>query len=428
MKFVSAFTSLVFASVLVGSGCGGSDADQSDGAAVDGGQSGDASSGGSGATSASGGSGDASATGGSSTTGGAAATGGSRGSDTGGAGSGTGGSGGSGGAEPCTNDARRCSDEQPQRCVDGVFQNEGAVCAVPLSCDDATGTCRTTSLPITGGEFLRSYDTQEGTYDNDSYPASVSDFSLDKYEVTVGQFRKFAQAVIDGYRPDAGSGKHTHLNGGLGLTNGGMSGGNEQGWDSDWNAELPSTEGEWTTALACSEAASWTPEPGSNEARPINCVTWFDAYAYCIWDGGFLPSEAEWNYASAGGDEQRPFPWGSESPSSSRVVANVSSAANVGSKPAGDGLFGHSDLSGNVSEWVLDWDIDDVMTIDFYEYPLPCTDCAQLEPGGVSHRVMRGSSFSASFVVGMHRSGFHSATTPDTRTSGRGIRCARTPN
>jgi formylglycine-generating enzyme required for sulfatase activity len=37
-----------------------------------------------------------------------------------------------------------------------------------------------------------------------------------------------------------------------------------------------------------------TSSAGSKENLPINCVNWWESYAFCIWDGGFLPSEAEW--------------------------------------------------------------------------------------------------------------------------------------
>ena len=45
----------------------------------------------------------------------------------------------------------------------------------------------------------------------------------------------------------------------------------------------------------------------------MNCIDWYTAYAFCIWDGGRLASEAEWNFAAAGGSEQRYYPWGDAS-------------------------------------------------------------------------------------------------------------------
>jgi formylglycine-generating enzyme required for sulfatase activity len=168
-----------------------------------------------------------------------------------------------------------------------------------------------TSLEVCGGTYFRTY-----TYDADSGfgptgeadPATVSGFRLDKYLVTVGRFRQFVAAWKggSGYVPPAGSGKHSYLNGGKGLANSGTGGGFEPGWrvGDDSNIGPPPAVGNST----------WTNTPGTQENLPINYVNWWEAYAFCIWDGGFLPSEAEWEYAAAGGSQQREWPWGSTAP------------------------------------------------------------------------------------------------------------------
>ena len=105
----------------------------------------------------------------------------------------------------------------------------------------------------------------------------------------------------------------------------------------------------------------------TGEHQPINCITWYEAYAFCIWDGGFLPSEAEWNYAASGGSEQRVYPWSSPSMPTTIDCAHANYSPmgmspcsttgpeDVGSdSPTGDGKWGQADLSGNVWEWTLD--------------------------------------------------------------------------
>jgi formylglycine-generating enzyme required for sulfatase activity len=298
----------------------------------------------------------------------------------------------------------------------------------------AENCCASELVP--GGPFLRDNDfTFNGAT---TTPAQISSFRLDRFEITVARFRRFVADVVDNsWRPPAGSGRHTHLNDGRGLVStGGL---NEAGWDPTWTARLPTHVPDWTTALACIAAdqtwghSTWSPSVGTRETEPINCITWFEAYAFCIWDGGFLPSDAEWNYAAAGGGGptgQRVYPW-SDTHASAVIdcpyavfgdggVETVCPPAGphaVGStSPRGDGAFGQADLAGNLWEWTLDF---------WGDYVEPCNDCSSLTP--TPNRTRRGGGFADGRweVVVTYRSG----EPPDYRQNFglAGARCARVP-
>src|SRR5665213_2020397 len=57
-------------------------------------------------------------------------------------------------------------------------------------CGPTSDSC-CTALGVPKGTFDRSYDGVSTNGASDAFPATVSAFSLDKYEVTVGRFRAF---------------------------------------------------------------------------------------------------------------------------------------------------------------------------------------------------------------------------------------------
>jgi formylglycine-generating enzyme len=282
----------------------------------------------------------------------------------------------------------------PGVCVAGRCVATPSCTGLPSTCGSA-GDERCCEMDVVpGGTYDRSNDKM--------YPATVSNLWLDRFEITVGRFRAFV-AAYPGNRPKAGDGAHPLIAG--------------SGWDPAWDVILPAGKAALTTAIimSCTVSYTWTDAPGMNENLPMNCITWFEAFAFCAWDGGRLPTEAEWNYAAAGGDEQRQYPWGSALLDPTHAVYGGEKLMNVGSKPAGYGKWGQADLAGGLWEWNLDWYAD--------PYANPCDDCANLV--SAPYRVMRGGSWSqaASYLPSSFRLNYD----PMGRSVNIGARCARTP-
>jgi formylglycine-generating enzyme len=289
----------------------------------------------------------------------------------------------------------------------------------PASCaarKDGTDKCGPghdccAAMHIPGGSFLRGYDG--ATHTNRSYPATVSDFWLDEFEVTVGRFRAFVDAY-PASKPMIGSGAHPRIL--------------NSGWQGSWPATT--SKEALANALASGDCPSpiprtWTNEVGPNEDKAINCVTWYELFAFCAWDGGRLPTQAEWNYAAAGGSAQRVYPWSVPATSAdidaTRAVYTLDiksyvPVATVGSKLAGASRWGPLDMAGNVWEVTLDFDDPNV--------PTPCLDCANLsmkfEGDGRAARGGGAISLANSLlVVGTL------PQEPEKRDGAVGARCAR---
>ena len=154
---------------------------------------------------------------------------------------------------------------------------------------------------ISAGEFQMGSDDNEAHEDEKPvHTVYVDAFYIDKYEVTVGEYKEFIQAT--GYPAP------------------------------DWNKIA---------------------EDSPTDQHPIVYVSWHDAMAYAQWVGKRLPTEAEWEKAARGGLVGQKYTWGNAiDPSKGNYNRNSGGTTVVGSYPAnGYGLY---DMAGNAWEWCLD--------------------------------------------------------------------------
>lgn len=366
----------------------------------------------------------------------------------------------------CSGTEATCAGKIAAQCEGGAWKQTTCAelcvagkCEPYPSCRNAAGggcgtapgasCCATANVP--GGSFKR-----RNLVD---YPATVSPFDLERFEVTVGRFRAFVEAggATEATPPAAGAGAHPRVP--------------NSGWVSAWNVFLPADIAALRASLVRTNP-TWTHAPGANEHKPINNVSWFLAFAFCAWDGAHLPTFAEANFAASGGSEQRYYPWsngpadtvisaarasyecnfdppsrvcppsscsdGSSSPCNPVTCLAPAACtypactgcafadiASVGALPLSAGKWGHFDLSGNVGELVLDDDQNGMPSG-------PCSDCATLAPN-----IVKGAGnkrLDAEFVVvgggwdsspGSLRTSTYGSTRDDNVDANIGFRCAR---
>jgi iron(II)-dependent oxidoreductase len=286
-------------------------------------------------------------------------------------------------------------DRQTNRCVEatetdaGVAEDQGGAArddgvpdagstdtSIAIGCEPSPTGIGGDMCGVPAGAFMMGcnsdVDTECEQTERPYHSVAVPAFRIDQYEVTTSQYKECVTADV--------------------------------------------CEDEGTSGTACNYGF---PERG---IHPMNCVSWYQAKAYCDWARKRLPTEAEWEKAARGADGRK-YPWGDDPFDCARARADWlncgnSSTGSVGSMPGGSSACGAEDMAGNVWEWVED--------IWHYNYEgAPADGSAWLADG--SQRVHRGGSWKtpSSFLRTSSR-GADPPTGPD-RNNESGFRCAWSP-
>jgi formylglycine-generating enzyme required for sulfatase activity len=196
-------------------------------------------------------------------------------------------------------------------------------------------------IEIPAGYFMMGTREEGWPFDKPARRVYLDKYYMGKYFITVGQFKRFADAT--GYKTDA------EKSGGAMIDIGDMysTKKNDVSWRNPYYPQI--------------------------DSHPAVVISWNDAQDYCKWAGLRLPSEAEWEKAARGTDGQK-YPWGNEDPGPrGRPFANCDlhrpgvidieerkdttdrQIRAVGYYSLGRSPYGCFEMASTIRQWCKDW-------------------------------------------------------------------------
>jgi len=176
------------------------------------------------------------------------------------------------------------------------------------------------------GHFVRGSSLSED--EMPMYTIYMDSFDIDKYPVSNHEFNKFI--LNDGYKK-----KNFWC---------------ELGW-------------EFINKLKITSPAYWNNKNWNGPNQPVTGISWYEARAFAHYSGKELPTEAQWEYAAKGVDNNRMYPWGNDEPDLKRY-ANYApecepselerASINNGTHSKNISYYGCIDMAGNLAEWCFD--------------------------------------------------------------------------
>jgi len=180
----------------------------------------------------------------------------------------------------------------------------------------------------------------------DGKKVDVPAFSLDRHEVTIGEYEKFLQDL-----------PHQDLSKLL-----------PKNRPHDRKSAEQFIPGDWEDMLNRARKKERYQGQVITRDTPVFNVDYLSAFAYAKWKNRRLPKKEEWLHA-ASGKENLPYPWGTEERN-----PNINLGCNADPKKVADpsyfrvlpaesnpqdvGPYGHFDLGGNLSEWINSLDVN----------------------------------------------------------------------